>query len=166
MLNKKIIFIAVGVIVAAIIVFVTVSFIFQNGSGGRTTTPAAGGELDTTQIVPLVNAPKGDTLSIGTARGSVTMKNFYASALGATEQFVIIKRTDAYELNYDTYTSGFSIIIIKAPMEQNRATAEAAFLDVLDISKSDACKLNVWVGSSIDNNSGQNLHLSFCGSVL
>lgn len=167
-INKKIIYIAAAIVLIAITGFFILRSVFSGGSGQR-----GGEELSEPaayKISPLVNISQGDVLSIGTPRGAVGVRNFYKTALGAEEQFVILKKNENYGINYDTYTSGFSIYIYisAAPLEANRLAAEKDFLDILDIDMIEACKLNIWEGVSPDadkNLSGVNMGLSFCGAI-
>ncbi len=168
MINKKSIYIAAAIILVAIAGFFISRMIFSGGfgqaGGGRdSSSPTA--ESNTYEISKLVNTPQEDTLLIGTAGGAVNVKNFYKTAVGAEEQFVIMKTTENFKINYDTYTSGFSVYISAAPFDVNRRAVEKTLLDILEISETDACKLKVFesVPPSVDKNlAGRNLGLSFC----
>ena len=96
------------------------------------------------------------------------MKNFYNTALGADGEFVVIAQNNNYEINYDTYNSGFDLDIEQAPFSANRAAAEANFLSLIGASQADACKLAVSVSAESAANSGYGLSarlpLSFCAS--
>jgi hypothetical protein len=97
--------------------------------------------------------------------GSVTIDNFYKTALGAEDEFIVIARNNDYEINYDTSGSGFYIDIKQAPFNTNRASAEKDFLNLLGVDQIDACKLSVAVGAepAADGNlNGGMLPLSFC----
>lgn len=116
---------------------------------------------------PPTNIPTGGTLTIGTPRGSVTMDNFYKSAEYVDQygQGVIVQQTSTYVIVYNIWNSSFTITIFSTPIAAARAQAEAAFLQILGISQTDACKLTVEVGvlDNIDpSQAGQNLGLSFC----
>ena len=115
----------------------------------------------------MYGAPTSATITLGTSQGSVTMNNFYQSGLGAQEQYIILKQNAAYEINYDTYVSMFYLYVAQAPYDANRAQAENDFLTILNISRTDACKLDVEEGEnpSIDQSlTNQALPLSFCAS--
>lgn len=136
----------------------------ETGSGGTTgTLPTASGTL------PAYTPPSGTTLTLGTPKGSVTVNNFYtgAKSISVDHTAVLAQETDGYNITYYAPDSSFNILITQTPFDTVRAQAEAAFLQLLGTSKTDACKLNVKVGVpvSVDpSNAGQNLGLSFCSA--
>jgi hypothetical protein len=112
--------------------------------------------------------PPGDTLSIGTTKGTVTMDNFYNNAvyLDQAEQTVVIQQSSTYSIIYNIPDSNFAITIVGTPFASVRPTAEGAFLTTLGISQSDACKLSVTINApyNVDSNpADQGVGLSFCG---
>lgn len=162
---KKILIILAVVILIGVIAF----FVFRQtpsksgvGGGGTigTLPPAATG---TSAYTP----PAGDTITLGTSEGSVIVNNFYNNAVQTSVDHtaVLITQTSTYNITYYIPDSSFNILITAQPFDTIRAQAETAFLQMLGVSKADACKLNVKVGAPISvdpNNSGQNLGLSFC----
>jgi hypothetical protein len=129
---------------------VTITAPLQNASGS---------------LASVYHIPTSTTVTIGTPSGAVTVKNFYATALGAEDQFVVLTRHDAFEITYDTATSQFFIGVKQGPLAATRPAAEAAFLNALGVSQIDACKLAVAVGiePSVDPAfAHQGLSLSFC----
>jgi hypothetical protein len=112
--------------------------------------------------------PPGDTINIGTTKGTVTMNNFYNNAvyLDQAEQAVVIQQSSTYSIIYNIPDSSFVITVSGVPFADARQAAEAAFLTTLGISQADACKLDVTINApyNIDPNPmDQGLGLSFCG---
>ncbi len=113
--------------------------------------------------------PSGSTLSIGTAKGAVTVNNFYASSTAVNEvQDVIVKETADYIFVYDPTDSSFWIAVtVPNSFETWRPVAEQDFLRTLDVSSVDACKLTVAEGviySAGDPYDGKALPMTFCAS--
>jgi hypothetical protein len=110
--------------------------------------------------------PTSATLDIGTAGGTVTVNNFYASDPPVdTSGYVIFKITQNYLFDYDPSDSSFWIGIGGIPFSNWQISAEQDFLATLGISKSDACKLTVVEGVIYDPNNtenGQSFPLTFC----
>jgi uncharacterized protein YxeA len=163
---KKIIFIAIIVIVVAIIAF----FIFQKNSPNVTSENSTG---TPEALLPIATTspyapPNTAAVTIGTPEGSVTVNNFYTGAKISVDQTsVLVKDAPDYNITYYVPDSSFNILIEQTPFDDVRKEAEAAFLQTLDISQSDACKLKVKVGAPISvdpDHAGQNLGLSFCAS--
>jgi hypothetical protein len=118
-------------------------------------------------LVPVYQAPTSPTITLGTSQGSVVVDNFYKTALGAKEAFVVLAQNDNYEIGYDTDSSGFYLDIKQSPFGINLASAETDFLKLLNINQIDACKLTVVVTTeSIASSSlsGKLSPLSFCVS--
>jgi hypothetical protein len=161
---KKIIVIIIGALlvgaIALVLIFARPPASTNNGNtGGTGTLPSVSGTVYT--------APTGDTITIGTPQGSVALKNFYASAksISADHTSVVMQDSADYTITYYAPDSSFNILINNTPFDSIRAQAESAFVMMLGVSPSDACKLNVRVGTlaSVDpTHSGQNFPLSFC----
>jgi hypothetical protein len=164
-MKKILIIIAIIVIIGiAVAIFFMLQKSPSGSSGGGTT-----GTLPPIATSTPFNPPSGTTLTIGTSEGSVTVNNFYNGApwISADHTAVLATTTDAYDITYDTKDSSFNIDIKETPFETIRPEAEAAFLRILGVSQSDACKLIVQVGTTFavdPNYAGQNLGLSFCPS--
>lgn len=128
-----------------------------------TSTPSQGSSSVSTPQ----NIPTSDTITIGTPQGGVTINNPYKNAAYVTpdnRQYFILN-TGQYGVYYYPFDSSFVIGIDAMPVLQVQQLAEQAFLQKLGISRTDACKLTVWVGVpvSVDANyAGRNLGLSFC----
>lgn len=106
----------------------------------------------------------GETVTIGTPRGAVEVKNFYTTALYEDEASVVIAKTDSYFISYDTTTSSFWVAVTGKPFASFREAAEQAFLAALGARQADACKLDVSVGVpyAVDPAGPSDLPLSFC----
>ena len=168
-MSNKTIYVAAGVLMVAIAAFFIGKIFFAGNAGQKSAARVSENAPAPEPLSKVASVPAGDALIIGTARGAVSVKNFYASAAGATEQFIVMKKNGSEEITYDTYTSGFSVFISAAPFEANRAAAESNFLEILEITKVDACKLNVWVGVPVSVDpafAGRNLGLSFCAGMI
>ncbi len=118
------------------------------------------------------NKPTTPTFVLQGAQGSVTVKNFYLAnpEKGGTRpevdegDVVILVRAKDYFISYDELNNDFWVAVTGSPAEQARAEAETGFLAILGISKQDACRLTVSVGSSAAGSvSGP---LSFCGAAF
>ncbi len=114
-----------------------------------------------------VNIPSGDTITLGTSGGSVTMNNFYKNAYYITQnqQNVVIQQTSTYDIVYNASDGSFTFGIFSLPLAVVRQAAEAAFLNSLGISEQDACKLGVYEvvsGSIFNQYPGKSFPLSFC----
>lgn len=168
-MNKRIV-----VIVAIIVVILAAALVFfllrKNSPTSSvpvaTSTGEAGGA--TFAITSSTPAPTSTTITLGTREGSVVMNNFYQNAQTITTdgQAVIMTSTDDYAITYNVSDSSFAIVIESTPLESARQEAESAFLNILGVSRSDACKLTVYEGVPVgvsDEYPGENFPLSFCG---
>ena len=110
--------------------------------------------------------PTENLISIGTSRGVVQVRNFYTLGEETEEASSIVVRSGpTYSIIYDTLLSSFWIALQPESFETERGQAEQEFLNTLEISREDACKLDVSVGvfyTSGDSRSGRNYPLSFC----
>ena len=160
----KKIFIGIFIIII-VAIFVWFLFHFQSQSIAPTSPPEA--TTNSNEFSPLYQIPPAATITLGTTHGSVTLNNYYKAALGAEDEFIVIAKNDSYEINYDTTDSGFYLDIKQAPFNANRVLAEASFLNLLGVSRIDACKLTVVEGAETAANSGlkgRSFSLSFCAS--
>lgn len=179
-MKKKIIIVAVAVVVilAAWIVYA----VWNSYRSGGTVTPSGGAFPVATTTIPAESSssvaaptstsvvPPGTSFQIGTSQGTVTVHNFYKTAAYITQdqQTVALVENDTYLIDYNRDDSGFIIDFLSlsgSSLQTVRAQAEAAFLNQLGISQSDACKLTV-NERVLDQNSpydGQLMGLSFCG---
>lgn len=161
MTMKKILIIIICVLVVGAVAW----FIWHGYNSGApvTDTGISSGQAAVNGLVPVYRVPTSTTIMMGGPRGTVRMDNFYAKALGADDQFIVIAQNANYEATYDTDTNNFYLYIAQAPFDANRAQAESDFLALLNIDQSDACKLNVSEGFASGSLYGsQQLPLSFC----
>ena len=160
MLNRRF-FIIIGVLLMAILCALVYRNFFmapasssEDNTGTATTSSSPSG----LPVMPLAagSYPTSTTLSFGTAKGVVVVNNFYPTAVGIDADTVLVANSPAYQILYDIGTSAFSLMIQARPNAQ--ADGEAKFLQILGISKTDACKLTV--SETGTGNSG----LSFCST--
>jgi hypothetical protein len=122
----------------------------------------------TSYVFGTTSTPTGATFQIGTAQGEVTVNNFYnADPPVDTSQYMIIKITQNYLIDYDPTDSSFWIGVSGIPFTAWQSTAEQDFLTTLGVSQSDACKLNVVEGiiySANNPDDGMSFPMSFCGT--
>lgn len=114
-----------------------------------------------------------DKITIPTNSGNVIVKNFYNNPqtyVFDKEKDALIKDHPDYQIQYLTQGNGFLISIINGKEPKNtRADAEKELLNILQITKSDACKLTMTVAVSKDisqNLAGPNYGLSWCPNGL
>lgn len=125
-----------------------------------------GPELTPTSIpfpsYPPQDIPQGDTFELN----GVKMNNFYTGVVqvGQIGEVAFINKQQ-YKAVYFPLEKGFLVIITSIPFEDNRKLAEDDFIKTLNISKSDACKLTVYITTPEaynPNEAGTNFPLSFC----
>ena len=94
------------------------------------------------------------------------IKNVYKNAIDINDVGdVVFSETDSSQLVYHPKDNFFLISILDSPFESARLAAEQQFLQSLEISESEACKLNVSVTTPRFANpeeAGRNYKLSFC----
>jgi hypothetical protein len=175
-MNKKIFISIIVLIIAAAAIFFVLqgsSPASQSGETGTLPSVATNTVVTTTTstvITPLIAPPSGTTLTIGTPDGSVTMNNFYKTAvISSDQQTAIVQQSPSYIVDYNVADSSFTIGILSMPFDAARQAAESAFLESLGISEQDACKLKVYEGvpSSVPGSeqyTGKVFPLSFCAS--
>lgn len=106
-----------------------------------------------------------DQIVIKSSKGEVTVNNFFKSARDEGSRSFSLKETSDYSIGYFQPDNSFQIALISAPLQSSREKAESALLDILGISKNDACKLLLHQGVPhfVDKTlSGRNYGLSFC----
>lgn len=160
------------IIIAIVAVAVMGSLVFALfGRKSPPSTPPSGGGLPPSVVsTSTVSVPSGDTIVIGTPRGSVTVKSPYKSPVEVNvENDVVIKRTENYELDYFAKDNSFLIDVLVTPFEAARKEAESNFLSALGITQDQACKLSVFeaVPFFVDPNlAGRSYSLSFCPNAI
>jgi hypothetical protein len=125
-------------------------------------SPTPSGQFQTHIYYEESDIPKGDTITIN----GVSFKNFYKEnlPLGHFGE-VLIFNENHIKIFYFPDRKVFSIPISAAPFSDYQPLAEQAFLNRLNISKEDACKLNVFLSTAvgIDSKEGGIDHrLSWC----
>jgi hypothetical protein len=128
-----------------------------------------GSAVNSSSTGPAVAIPAGDTITIGTPQGIVTMNNFYKSAdyIAQDQQVVVVQQTSTFGIFYNVSNSSFVITIFGPSFAAPRPAAETAFLTQLGISRADACKLKVVEDTGDDTNNpdaGKSFPLNFCTS--
>src|SRR5207244_1218041 len=77
---------------------------------------------------------------------NVPVKNFYKGAeINKENDAYFLSDPNKYQILYINQTNSFLISIIGSPFEDIRQEAEKAFLQKVQLSKVDACKLNVQI---------------------
>ena len=163
---RKYILIIIGITIVGVLLALLFGGKPQDaGLAGTNNVPAP-------QILPgeQLNVPTGDTLVLGTSRGSVAVKNFYKTAEEIIEQTeVVIRQTNDYIIVYHASNSSFTIIVRGRPLATARRSAEDMFLAVLGIPQSSACDLSIRVSLPYDADDafrGGDYPLSFCPKSL
>lgn len=120
--------------------------------------------------------PRGETFIIQTEHGDVTVRNFFRGreADVTSDGIELVCRDLSSNCDYHIYFNwnwkSFAIMLLKAPVQKTRVQAEQAFLEQLNISQEDACKLNVHlnVARGVDprTDGGEDYGLSFCSNGL
>jgi hypothetical protein len=174
---KKIIYIGVFVLIAGILGYLAFSFFFRKSSQETVTSGRIAAQqgllpanaipsqtpADTSSGAPSITDqfPKTPTLMLGTNQGAIEVNNFYLTIVDTEEGSVFLKDTDDYRITYRRNDSIFRIELY-SPSITVRHDAEAEFLNLLNISQTDACKLNVEVIFYRTAQDGQSSPLSFC----
>ncbi len=156
--------------------FLTLGLVVFAGLGGikKSTPPPSEGLPTPTPVVAPISlepetsptpavTPSGDTVTIS----SVPVNNFYQSTTPFNPQGdrVIADVDNAYKITYLAQFQQFLISINGSPFATYRQQAEGAFLQKMNISQTDACKLNVVIRTpsfANPNEAGQDYPLSFC----
>lgn len=122
--------------------------------------------------IPEAILPKGDTFTIETEKGDVTVKNFFKGREKevTSSGIRVVCFNDSEECQHSIYFNwewkGFAITLMRTPLQKVRDEAEQSLLDSLNISREDACRLNVQlnVANGIDSeyDGGADYGLSFC----
>lgn len=152
-----------NIIIACIVIVVGVAayVIFHGGGSSGITTGPNPDEQNMSQISGGVDPsliPPGGSITIGTAKGNVTTKNFYKTALGLVEGTDLVMVQNAnYEIDYSSVDSSFAITMAPNVPATMEVTAESDLLNTLGVSTADACRLSVLVYEG-----SQARALSFC----
>lgn len=118
------------------------------------------------QPAPPPAVPSKEKIAIGTAQGTVNVRNFYQDAEMAELDILLLAETNDYIVAYDTFTSTFLIQLFGAPLEATRERAEQELLRKLGITQAEACKLAVEVTGYPPISDFGTRGLSFCPVVV
>lgn len=97
----------------------------------------------------------------------IEIKNFYKEAISVGEHIgdtLLVDKVE-YKIIYYPLDKAFLIIVLRWPFEDIRENAEEDFLETLEISKSQACELSVYITTPAYANpeyAGKNWRLSWC----
>ncbi len=165
---KKFIIIAI----ALIVLLAVGAVIFFGQKQGTAPLPPVNSGLPAATSTIISNPPSGNIVTLQTSQGAVHINNIFKNPQQVTpdKTSMLVSGTNGYDILYYAPDGSFLISISATPVTTIIAQAESAFLQLLGISKSDACKLKVQVSVPISvdpNYAGQNFGLSFCpgGSV-
>ena len=168
---KKIIAISVVIIILVAIAILVIRGVTGN-AGLAGSVPVQAGTTNEQRVnqitggISSTDMPPGDTLTIGSPSGNVTVKNFYKSAVGIIEGTdVILAKDNNYTIDYIKGNGSFVITIDQGPIAAVQATAENQLLSILGVNQKDACRLSpsVAVPATLDKQiGGRSYPLSFC----
>lgn len=127
--------------------------------------PVTEDSLEIEPEIPFIK-PEGEKFDVKTESGPVSVSNVYKKSI-ADGGFngVVFKMNNQYHIAFHPSPAGFSIVIIGTDIENARLAAEKDFIQTLNISKTDACKLAVSLAVPYNINrhaAGTNYGLSFC----
>jgi hypothetical protein len=168
MTRSKIIIITTLVVLAIIL---SLLYFFYGNKNTQTQSVTPDGNVSTFPVYPIIPGEKPSTtenqFEIKTKEGNVPINNIYKlpDATPVSGDGVNFKKSTYYLMAYYPKQQGFIIAIMDPDLEKARKFAEEDFLSTLNITKDQACKLNVsmTVPSNVsDVASGGNYHLSFC----
>lgn len=130
-----------------------------------TPTPVLPGSSQHNATSSALFGSDGKTISIN----GVIMDNFYKTSTPFNPQGdrILDSTNDNYRIFFISSSNEFLLTITGSGFAQNRAAAEQAFLQALNLSPENACKLHVVVQTISSVNSqeaGQDYPLSFCAS--
>jgi hypothetical protein len=152
------------IIVGAIIILAIIIVLFFWLRGGATDVTPSSSDAGTSVIIQGapsgLQAPTSTTIQIGTSQGVVTVNNFYKNVVAYEDQFLVLARSSDYEITYDTDRSAFFIQLSAMSLQ---GEGERAFLALLGVTSTNACKLSVnegWPGSP--SLASEQPNLSFC----
>lgn len=166
MFNSKKIILVITVFALLGLIFIIYFYRKNNTSDSITNQPKT-----TINQFPIIPGEKpsvsSNTFDIKTQEGEISVKNIYAlpDTKPLSDDGINFENNQYYYMAYYPKQQGFLISILNPDIEKARTLAEQYFLDVLNTSKSDACKLNVSLTVSPNANkkaSGGNYRLSFC----
>lgn len=168
---RRLVLIAVVIVLVGVGMAAAFTFFRKQPVGqetGGSLSEGTGGNLQPQPLGQYPGVPVGETFTIGTAEGILTVKNFYKSAVAIVEDTdVVLKETRDYSIHYSRADSSFQVIIMNKPTAAARSAAEKDLLSILGVQLADACSLKVVVivPLPVDQASAGSFRLSFCPSA-
>ncbi len=110
-------------------------------------------------------SPQGSKLPVQGKQQDVQIRNIFQNPLEQTKDVLVIAQKLEYKIVYFKADETFLISLERSPLKQSQSLAESEFLTTLQITKEQACNLNVTVSVSKEadlQKAGQNFALSFC----
>jgi hypothetical protein len=113
------------------------------------------------------NPGNSEKIKVATDKGPVFINDIEKNPIEkiAYDSSVVFGKSDNFTMSYYPPDQGFIITIDSPALEQSRQQAEKNFLDLLGVSKEQACLLKVTLNVPYNVSeaaSGQNYGLSFC----
>ena len=152
---------------------IVISFIFSGDS--EPFDPNQYTDLNPTTDAPRPEGIEGDGfLTIGPNEVVIpdVRTRLESESLGSDLYTLTAGNTDVspYNIVYSDVDGSFAVVLSREPLADTRLLMESELKGILNLSESEICELNIYVGTTFDVNpffSGQNLGLSFCDdSVL
>ena len=78
---------------------------------------------------------------------SISVNNFMETAKKTANNDYLLAKTDAYMTLYQTQFKTFLITVYKTPFQDHRQEAENQLLDILGVTKQEACWLKITIGA-------------------
>ncbi len=110
-----------------------------------------------------------NTRIIQTPQGQIKVRDYTQSPIQTTNDVFVIEKNSDYEIISYKVDNSFTISLLSKPLKQARTVAENAFINNLNITKTQACALKVSVTTprAVDDTySGRELGLSFCSNSV
>lgn len=113
------------------------------------------------------NKPTSNKIAISdTENEKVVVNNIYKSEVHTYESgTTVFQKSEYYQLTYSPSENLFNIVVLTSDFSTGRALAEAALVNELEISRAEACKLNVKIYTHPQLNpteADKEYGLSFC----
>ncbi len=153
--------------IAAILVLFLFFFTGKNKQAG--TSQNVSRTKENYELLPIEDLAKKPNLQIDTNKGSVAIDNVYKNPVEKlSRNGVEFKESEKYNMSFYPQNNGFLIVITDPNVVASEKEAENDFLSQLEISKDDACKLEISItvpfGVS-EKYSGKVYGFSFCPNV-
>lgn len=148
-MNKKIIIIVSSILL--LLIFLAGYLFFTANKNDGIVDPKPGININQTpKIIAGDNQPwpEDQKMRLQTQKGYVTVNNFYKTAKYIINDGVTLYEKDDLFIGFDRKSGKFTASVSKLSVEDfniARNEVESIFLDMLGISKDDACKLDVEV---------------------